>query len=329
MARMMLAWYPYMPGERNSPEIERLIADAVERTVRPLLAEVAQLKKAAEVTKALAGIYQTFRLAFFKGQSDPLAFPNVDYLVAWALVQDIGFVRFDRQKNRVVLRKDGITVATDAYFYILVELYGKGEYESARELLRRPFVLYDLGMNRGYASLWFANLPDCRAVYGFELVESTYRFALDNFALNPRLAEKIQAFCVGLGGDNRKIDLLYEEATDGVATLLPEFYDRYWTAERKQRALRKTVEIRKASEALASLPRCTHGEMRVLKIDVEGAEYEILAELAGAGALDFDVIVAEAHLGLDRLLALVPGYRVVNEVRHSEQMANVTLVRGQ
>jgi hypothetical protein len=68
--------------------------------------------------------------------------------------------------------------------------------------------------------------------------------------------------------------------------------------------------------------------MRVLKIDVEGAEYDILEDLTASGRLDFDVIVAEAHLGLERFLALVPDYHPHEIVRHSEQMANVILVRG-
>lgn len=293
----------------------------------PIKNDIAELRKTAGLSSALAGIYQSFRLAFFKGKQEPLAIPNIDYLIFSAMFNDIRFLRYDRKSHRILLTKDDVIFATDAYFYILIELFAHEEYQALRNLADRPFVIYDLGMNRGYASLWFANHPLCRAVHGFELVEATYEFALDNFALNPRLAEKITAHCLGLGGENKSVSLLYESATDGVSTIIPEFYHSYWTAQRKQQCLRRDVQIKKASEVFASLPECENGMMRILKIDVEGAEYDILADLSANGRLDFDVIVAEAHLGLERLLALAPGYRTHEIIRHSEQMANVTLVR--
>lgn len=294
----------------------------------PIKDDVAELRKAAGISSALAGIYQSFRLAFFKGKQEPLAIPNIDYLIFSAMFNDIRFLRYDSTSHRIILTKDGVLFATDAYFYVLLELFASEEYQALRGLTDRPFVIYDLGMNRGYASLWFANHPLCREVHGFELVEETYQFALDNFALNPRLAPKITAHCLGLGRENKTASLLYETATDGVSTIMPEFYRSYWTAQRKQRCLRRDVQIRKASEVFASLPVCQDGMMRILKIDVEGAEYDILEDLTASGQLNFDVIVAEAHLGLERFLALAPDYRLHEVVRHSEQMANVILVRA-
>src|SRR5206468_2540205 len=131
--------------------------------------------------------------------------------------------------------------------------------------------------------------------------------------------------CIGLGGENKTVELLYENATDGVSTIMPEFYHSYWTPQRKAQALNKKVQLRKASEVISSLPPCNDRELRVLKIDVEGAEYEIVEELARANQLNFDIILAEAHLGLEKFLALVPGYKAVETVRHSDLMANVTL----
>jgi FkbM family methyltransferase len=241
----------------------------------------------------------------------------------------IKFAGYDPTTKRIFLTKDGVVVTTDAYFYILLEVFGKEEYGVLRSLVDRPFVVYDLGINRGYASLWFANHPQCRKVYGFELLEAPYQWALKNFVLNSRLAAKIEAFCVGLSGANTTTELFFEEGPDGVTTVMPEFYAGYLSEKRKTKRLMGTVPLRQASEIFAGLPPCTTGECRVLKIDVEGAEYDIVADLGRAGMLDFDIILAETHLGVDKFLALTPNYTVVDVAWHSKMLVNVALVRKQ
>ncbi|WP_044891493.1 FkbM family methyltransferase [Opitutus terrae] len=292
--------------------------------LQPLRNELTELRR----TAAIPGVvYQAFRMAYFRGRTEPLTIPNIDYFLFAALMNGIQFVSYDATTKRMVLTKDGVRFATDAYFYVLLELFAQEEYRSLRALVDRPFVIYDVGMNRGYAALWFASHPACRAVYGFELFDVPYQWALDNIALNPTLAPKITPFCIGLGGENKTAELIYEEASDGVSTIMPEFYASYWTPERKRQSQKKTVQIKKASDAFATLPPTQTGELRVLKLDVEGAEYEIVEDLARAKRLNFDIILAEAHLGLDRFLSLLPGYRCVETVRHSDLMANVVLVR--
>jgi FkbM family methyltransferase len=308
-------------------EIEQAVQRAVAAQLQPLKSELAELQKAAAASRSLLALYQTFRYAFFKGKNGPLSVPNIDFLVFNALLNDIRFVRYEPETKRMVLTKDGMLFATDAYFYVLAELFAYEEYREFRRLVDRPFVVYDVGMNRGYAALWFANHPHCRTVYGFEILEAPYQWALINFALNPQLSAKIQPFCFGLGDKDKTVEILYENATDGVSTTMPEFFDSYWTPQRKAQARKKAVPVRKASEVIASLPAVNPGDLRVLKIDVEGAEYEILEELGQANRLDFDIILAEAHLGLDKFLALTPAYRVVEVVRHSDLMANVVLAR--
>lgn len=329
----MSAAAPAAPAVSFDPRaLQSAVTTAVQQAVtaqlQPLREELADLKRLSATAAALASVYQSFRLAFFRGRKEPLSIPNIDYLLCSLVQSGIRFDRYDAATRRIVLEKDGVRFATDAYFYILLEMFAQEEYRVFRSLADRPFVLYDLGMNRGYGALWFANHPLCRAVHGFELCEEPYRFALDNFALNPLLAAKIHPQHLGLGGENKTVDVVYEEATDGVSTVMPEFFASFWSAQRKAQARKRPARLRRASEALAELPSAEPGDLRVLKIDVEGAEYDILADLAAAGQLDFDVILAEAHLGVERFLALTPGYRVLEIVRHSDQMANLALVRG-
>jgi FkbM family methyltransferase len=308
-------------------DADQRINQMLKAQLQPIKDELTGFRRAAATMESLGSVYQAFRLAFFKGKAEPLGFPNIDYFIITALINDIKFVRYDAGGKRMILSKDGVLFATDAYFYIMFELFAKNEYRELARFADRPFVVYDVGMNRGYASLWFAGKPQCRAVYGFEILDAPYQWALYNFSLNPTLAGKLKPFGFGLAGENKTAELLYEEASDGVSTIMPAFYDSYWAPQRKAQALKKTVQLRKASEVFSSLPKCAPGELRVLKIDVEGAEYEILEDLGREKQLDFDIILAEAHLGLDKLLALTPGYTPVEVVKHSDLMANVTLVR--
>jgi len=307
------------------------IVQAMERAVaaqlQPLRTELAELRKAAATTQAIAGFCQALRVAFFRGKTEPLAIPNIDYLIFSALQHGIQFESYDPAHKRMVFLKDGIRFATDGYFYVLIEMFAHDQYAGLRQHVDRPYVVYDVGMNRGYASLWFANDPQCRSVYGFELVESTYRWALLNFSLNPRLASKIIPSCTGLAGENKTVELLYENTGDGVSTINADFFQSYWTAPRRAHAKKTKATLCRASEVFAALPAPANGELRVLKIDVEGAEYEIFADLAQANRLDFDIILAEAHLGVDKFLALTPGYQVIEIVQHTDLMANLTLVR--
>lgn len=311
-------------ARETSPCAFELIAEQLAAIQRDLT----ELKKAAAVSTSMAAVYHKFRLAFFEGQPEPLAIPNVDYLIFSLLAGGVKYAGYDPTAKRIYLTKDGVLFTTDAYFYIVLEVFGKEEYRIVRSLVDRPFVVYDLGMNRGYASLWFANHPLCRKVYGFELLPEPFRWAQENFALNPRLAPKVESFCVGLGGENKEVELFFEDATDGVSTVIPEFYAGYWSENRKKNRRSRRVTLRKASEVLSELPPCAAGESRVLKIDVEGAEYDIVANLARAGMLDFDVILAETHLGVDKFLALVPGYDVVDVAWHSAMLVNLALVRS-
>ena len=53
------------------------------------------------------------------------------------------------------------------------------------------YVVFDIGMNVGIASLFFAQRNDVECVYGFEPFPVTYQRALENISLNVKLMKKI------------------------------------------------------------------------------------------------------------------------------------------
>jgi FkbM family methyltransferase len=156
------------------------------------------------------------------------------------------------------------------------------------------YILIDIGMNVGVTSLFYANFPNIKRVYGYELFESTYRLALDNFALNPQISEKITAHPFGLGRENKALTLK-RPAFLGGASMFDQIAAANPTDTKKDSI---DCEIKNASQALHNIITEHSGESRLMmKIDCEGAEWEIFDDLAQSGLLPrFEVIVGEWHL---------------------------------
>lgn len=186
---------------------------------------------------------------------------------------------------------DGIIVKTDGYYAVFLEIFVNQIYMLPPQISLKDFVVFDVGMNRGYATLYFANKTHCRHVYGFELVKSTYRRALENISLNPQLCSKITTYNYGLW-DKDTIVNIAEDGIDGHSSVLGN------TPLEGSGCL-----VRRSSTVFRSLFELIEFNcLKVLKIDVEGAEYTIFDDLSRSGLMgEFDIIVGEYHDGIDRL----------------------------
>lgn len=200
-------------------------------------------------------------------------------------------IYYSTESRELYLRtNDGITVKTDHYYAIFLEIFINRIYMLPPQIALTDFVVFDVGMNRGYATLYFANKAHCRHVYGFELVKSTYQIALENISLNPQLASKITTYNYGLWDKDVNVNIR-EDSIDGHSAVLD-------TAPSESRnVVKRSSTIFRSLFGMIDFP-C----LKVLKIDVEGAEYIILDELNKAGVIaEFDIIVGEYHDGIDKL----------------------------
>ena len=149
------------------------------------------------------------------------------------------------------------------------------------------FVAFDIGMNIGVSSLYFAGYENIKHIYGFEPFAPTFATALDNLAGNPRLAPKITPHNFGLGSRNEWLEVHYKKDSPGSMSTA---FDRFESESAVER-----VEIRDAAETLGPM-FAAHDCKILLKIDCEGAEKDVLSSLAHGGALGrVDVIVMEWH----------------------------------
>ncbi len=147
---------------------------------------------------------------------------------------------------------------------VIHELFFAGGYRRAMDDLRRqsgsPLVL-DLGGNIGLFGLLAASThPGCQVV-SFEPGPPNYNLYEMNRLANPELGARMQLRKEAVGGTTRTTEWFFDEKNPGASNLFG----------RQGRAF--PVQIAAFSEVIASFRR----EIALAKIDVEGAEYEIVA----------------------------------------------------
>ncbi len=141
-------------------------------------------------------------------------------------------------------------------------------------------VVLDIGMNVGAASLYFARMPNVRAVFGVELFRPTYEQALENFRLNPAVSSKITAWCEGASDESSKAQLPYAEQLKGVVGM-----DGPLVALPNVKTGMEEVIFSPASDILSRVKQQYPSELLVIKMDCEGGETRVLDNLAQTGSL--------------------------------------------
>ena len=188
-------------------------------------------------------------------------------------------------EGRLLARLDGLTVRLQSLDDLVAfsEVFGGRLYQFETE---RPVVVWDVGMHVGFASLFFAQLPQVVHVVACEPFAPTYQAGQANLALNPGLAGKITAHPYGLSDWTGSAEVAYDQeykAGVGLAGL-PKGVAAGLSSTRERIAIRDAVAV--FEELRAAYP----GLEVVAKIDCEGEEYKIVPALQRSGAL--------AHIGL-------------------------------
>jgi FkbM family methyltransferase len=183
------------------------------------------------------------------------------------------------------LSVNGLSVLaqTSEDIFILHEIFVDRVYE---HWIDRPAVVWDIGGNVGFASLYFAQQASVRAVVSFEPFKPTHKQALRNLALNPTVAARIDARACGVAATDRRELLDYQYQWKGhagtadtmahvvAAGLIP-----------RSACVREEVVMRSAVAVLDEIAAAHPGVDLVAKIDCEGCEYEIVEALGREGRL--------------------------------------------
>ncbi|SHI37872.1 methyltransferase, FkbM family [Roseomonas rosea] len=174
---------------------------------------------------------------------------------------------------RFEIRPNGLGRLGNNDYGVAYEIFSLDLYRVALEGVKRDEVrlVVDLGANVGLSALWFLNqFPACR-VLAFEPHPSHAAQARRNWAL---------------GGVAERVELV--EAGAGTRTRMAVLSDRGSGSTVAAEGDGLSIEIRDA------FPHLTGRPIDLMKIDMEGGEYELLADPRFAG-LDVRAIVMEWH----------------------------------
>lgn len=148
---------------------------------------------------------------------------------------------------------------------IIHELLFAGSYSRAmgylKQVSRKPTVL-DLGGNIGLFSLLVTSVDPRAELHAYEPGPPNYRMFEMNLLANAHLAGRIHLHKEAVGGRTRETEWFFDESNPGGSSLFATDGVKY------------RVSIRAFSEVVTAL----NAPIDLAKIDIEGAEFEVLKD---------------------------------------------------
>lgn len=177
---------------------------------------------------------------------------------------------FEERRVQVSLGDLKVVAYSEVDFRVIYEIFGETTYGMSES---GPILVLDIGANIGMASLYFADQLGAE-VRAFELVPSTAAIAAENIGLNPTLASRIQLNACGVSAANGSFDL----------PVNPDYRPSNSLFEAvPNAAASERVTVRDVAEVFLEAERELGSRSLVVKLDAEGAEYEIFERLIEVG----------------------------------------------
>ena len=171
-------------------------------------------------------------------------------------------------------------------YEILIRKPHKAEYHVDARV--KPEIIVDIGANIGITSVWLNHQFPNAKIYCFEPMQDNFEILQKNIAG----IANIQAFNFGLGNIDGELDVFSNvDANNRGGFSIYQRDDDPDNLGTKTSAAGK-IKIRKAGEALAELGI---GKIDLLKIDTEGAEYDILTSIPESFLQNCQWVMGELH----------------------------------
>lgn len=202
-------------------------------------------------------------------------------------------------ENFLIIKFGGLVfeIESTEEFLILSEIFLEKDYNF---ICNSHCVVIDIGANIGIASVFFSQKEYVKKIYSFEPIVDSFKIAEQNFKNNN--ITKVKGFYnYGLGGSNRVENFFFNKSLKGNSGIRGSFSPSYNRSSIVTEV--RTVEIRKASDILKPIIEENKNLRIVIKMDCEGAEYEIIENLSKENLLQkIDIVVLEWHdLGAKRI----------------------------
>jgi len=222
----------------------------------------------------------------------------------------------------LIIEKIEIRLNSTEELFIVNEIYVNKCYEfhSGKES-----VVMDIGMNVGLASLYFASRDDVVKVYSYEPFKPTFDLAQINLALNNEIESKVKLLNVGLGDKDKTLEVNYSNDYKGQVGI----HGIELVKSKVTEVLKEEIVIKNASNHLNNILLEHRGKAVIVKMDCEGAEFEIIPNWAENGLLNrVDLIMMEWHDQPEQLIVLLEkaGFKSIR-VNHSENIGMIYAIQ--
>ncbi len=180
-----------------------------------------------------------------------------------------------------------IYVESPDEFFILNEVFVENEYNF---ITNSASIVIDIGANIGISSLFFSKLNYVEKIYAFEPVKGTFEQAQYNLALNDKIHKVEWIKNIGLGKEDYKDTFIFNKDSKGKVGV------RSKLSLNNDSAVETEVQICDASIEISKVLKDIKAKKIILKIDCEGAEYEIFENIYKSGVINqVDLIMLEWH----------------------------------
>jgi FkbM family methyltransferase len=140
------------------------------------------------------------------------------------------------------------------------------------------YNVIDVGMNVGLASLYFAGAANVKRVFSFEPFPKSFQDAQENFSNNINVSGKIKPFNFGLGKSEKTMKALFNPMASGTSRSVG-----LQSSIINSGLQEEAIQIKDAYEVINGIICSNEDVPYIMKLDCEGAEYEIMDSLFEKG----------------------------------------------
>ncbi len=217
-----------------------------------------------------------------------------------------------------------VEVQTAEDIYILKEIYLNKEYGF---FFNEKSIVVDVGLNVGFASLFFALNQNVAQVYSYEPFKPTIKQAQKNISMNVDLEKKIKIHNFGLDAEDSSLEVEYSYDQKGRVGI----HGVALVKDEHKKIEQQKIELKNIIKELDKIIELHPSTDIICKIDCEGAEYNIFKAFENQPIPNaIKAILMEWHeKGVDSLITILQrdGFKTIANFADNQKVGMIYAIR--